>query len=246
MLAFGLTGFDEEYGSIEDSDYGEVKAYYKTWGMVDAPGVEFVEIPTSQCTLAQLGVNQDGSQKEKEERQKDAIFYPTHRNSVNDLKNYHKKFKCADSGWLKMQGDYNSAVTRSYVIQFEKCEQAGRSRKCQDDQTILKWLRRKFIITYANQRRFVIEKFDVEEKIIEESRTNWIPINSQIREEIVFKLKMTDLLLQDERVHWGGLADDTTRVFKFEETAKRPYEFDNKVHISITFEVDLDLTVIDR
>ena len=68
MIAFGLTGFDEEYSSIEDSDYGELKAYYKTWGMVDAPGVEFIELPTSQCTLAQLGLNQDGTQKEKKER----------------------------------------------------------------------------------------------------------------------------------------------------------------------------------
>ena len=57
---------------------------------------------------------------------------------------------------------------------------------------------------------------------------------------------MTDLLLKDERLHWGGFEEDPTRVFKFMETAKRPYEFDNKVHISITFEVDLDLTVIDR
>ena len=93
-----------------------------------------------------------------------------------------------------MQGDYNSAITRSYVIQFEKCEQEGRQRPCKDDQTILEWLRRKFIITYANQRRFVIEEFQ-ENKIVEESRTNWIPINSQLREEIVFKLQMTDLLL---------------------------------------------------
>lgn len=30
------------------------------------------------------------------------------------------------------------------------------------------------------------------------------------------------------------------------EQGTRPYEFDNQVHISVTFEVDLDLTVIDR
>ena len=44
----------------------------------------------------------------------------------------------------------------------------------------------------------------------------------------------------------GGFPGDPKRVFKFVETAKRPFEFDNQVHISITFEVDLDLTVIDR
>ena len=40
----------------------------------------------------------------------------------------------------------------------------------------------------------MIEEFE-EGKIIEESRTNWIPINSQLREELVFKLVMTDLYL---------------------------------------------------
>ncbi len=35
-------------------------------------------------------------------------------------------------------------------------------------------------------------------------------------------------------------------MFKFVETTKRPYEFDNRVHISITFERDLNLQAIDR
>ena len=54
------------------------------------------------------------------------------------------------------------------------------------------WLRRKFVVTFVNQRRFRLEAFD-EGKIVEESRTNWIPINTQIREEIVFKLSVTHL-----------------------------------------------------
>lgn len=47
-------------------------------------------------------------------------------------------------------------------------------------------------------------------------------------------------------MHWGSISQDAHRVFKFIEANKRPYEFENDVHISITFEVDLDLTVIDR
>ena len=50
MIAFGLTAYDENYEPIEDDDYGTLKAYYKTWGLKDAPGVEFNEIPTSYCT----------------------------------------------------------------------------------------------------------------------------------------------------------------------------------------------------
>ena len=35
-------------------------------------------------------------------------------------------------------------------------------------------------------------------------------------------------------------------MFKFIEQTKRPYEFDNPVHISITFERELNLKAIDR
>ena len=47
MLAFGLTAYDDNYDMIDEPDYGELKAYYKTWGLKDAPGVEFTEIPTT-------------------------------------------------------------------------------------------------------------------------------------------------------------------------------------------------------
>lgn len=36
------------------------------------------------------------------------------------------------------------------------------------------------------------------EKIVPESRTTWIPINSQFREEVVFEVSLTDLQLQDK------------------------------------------------
>ena len=44
----------------------------------------------------------------------------------------------------------------------------------------------------------------------------------------------------------GGFPDETQRMFKFVDLTKRPYDFDNRVHISITHEVDLDLKVVDR
>lgn len=92
----------------------------------------------------------------------------------------------------------------------------------------------------------MIEKFDTKGKIVEESRSTWIPINSQLREEVVLKLSITDLMLQDERFHWGSLNQYPERVFKIEEVGKRPYEFPNDIHISVTVEVNLDLTIIER
>ena len=60
MIAFGITAYDDNFENIEDSDYGELKAYYKTWGFEDQPGVEFKEIPTSICTNEQLGIDKEG------------------------------------------------------------------------------------------------------------------------------------------------------------------------------------------
>lgn len=92
MIAFGLTAYDDNLEAIDDADYGELKAYYKTWGMKDDLGVEFIELATTYCTKAQLGLNEDGSQSDNQ-----GLFYATHKGSVNDLKNYYRKFKCLDS-----------------------------------------------------------------------------------------------------------------------------------------------------
>ena len=46
MMAFGLTAYDYEEYSIEDLDYGELKAFYKYWNN-DSDGPEFIEIPTT-------------------------------------------------------------------------------------------------------------------------------------------------------------------------------------------------------
>ena len=50
MIAFGLATYDENYGETEDPTYGQLKAYYKTWGMSDSPGIVWQELPTKQCT----------------------------------------------------------------------------------------------------------------------------------------------------------------------------------------------------
>lgn len=131
---------------------------------------------------------------------------------------------------MQIHGDYNSASVRNFVIQFEKCE-PGKGVECKSDQEILRWLQRKFILTYANQRRFILEKFD-QFKIVEESRTTWIPINTQVREEIVFELQIKELELQDVVWQWGTYTmEQINNIFKLVQTTKRPYEFDNNVQI---------------
>ena len=75
------------------------------------------------------------------------------------------------------------------MILFEKCdsEKYQGPGECKSDQEIKEWLARKFIIVLQNTSRFSTREYN-EKKVAKESRIVWIPINSQVREEIVFKV----------------------------------------------------------
>ena len=45
--------------------------------------------------------------------------------------------------------------------------------------------------------RFSTMEFENSQKVISESNVLWIPVNSQMREEQVYKVQLTDLDLQD-------------------------------------------------
>ena len=56
-LAFGITAYDDNQEPIEEAQYGHLKAYYKSWGVHEhISGIHFEELPTRQCTRAQLGL----------------------------------------------------------------------------------------------------------------------------------------------------------------------------------------------
>ena len=58
---------------------------------------------------------------------------------------------------------------------------------CKAKEEIYEWLKQKYMLTFTNQIRFRLEEFS-EGKIVKESRTTWIPINTQLREEIMFEI----------------------------------------------------------
>ena len=75
----------------------------------------------------------------------------------------------------------------------------------------------------------------------------YIPINSQVREEIVHKVYLTDLRLQDEEyIQIGDYTEDNVVTFNHKHTANRPYEFPDNVHLQVTWELDLTQYRIDR
>lgn len=65
MIAFTITAYDSEQESIEDPTYGNLKAYYKTWGIADQVQSEgFEEIPLKFCSKAQLGLLEESKTSE--------------------------------------------------------------------------------------------------------------------------------------------------------------------------------------
>lgn len=55
--AFGVTAYDSNREPIEDESIGVLKPYYKSWGIkAGIGGVDFEELPTRECSPAELHV----------------------------------------------------------------------------------------------------------------------------------------------------------------------------------------------
>ena len=55
MFSFGVTEYDQNPDPIEDPSIGVLKPYYKNWGLNNTlSGVEWVSLPTRDCTLAEM------------------------------------------------------------------------------------------------------------------------------------------------------------------------------------------------
>ena len=144
MYAFGITAYDSNPEPIEDPSIGVLKPYYKSWGIKETlSGVDFEALPTRNCTQAELHINGESDPN--------SAFFVPHKNSARDLSFYYKKLKCLDMDTLKIQGDYNSPRTRSFVLLFERCDnETFTDGVCKSDEEITAWLARKFIVVNFN------------------------------------------------------------------------------------------------
>ena len=81
-----------------------------------------------------------------------------------------------------------------------------------------------------------------------ESRLMYIPISTQYRESVPLKVTTTELVLQDnalimlDKVSMKSKSD----LFKVTRMERTPYEQVDKVHISVTFEMDLNVIMSER
>ena len=81
------------------------------------------------------------------------------------------------------------------MFRFEKCKDEDHTPGyCKSDEFIKEWLVRKFILTYSNNRRFRIDEFE-NDIVVEEARIAWIPVNTQLREEVIYEVSRTHAFL---------------------------------------------------
>ena len=115
---------------------------------------------------------------------------------------------------------------------FEKCNSTTYEGpgECKSDEDIKLWLARKFVVINMNQIRFSTAFYD-DQKVTREARFVWIPFNTQLREEIVYKVQLTDLDLQDSLYQFSGLTEEVSRIFSNVQHTIRPYEFPDNVHL---------------
>ena len=114
-FAYGITAYDSDPEIVEDLDYGEVKATFRSWGAdIDGAQADDNALKTHPCTEEELGLT--GS---------NPAFWPLHEKSAGDVKLRQKKFKCTDER-IEIYGDYNSDKARRLEIQFEKCDNKTR------------------------------------------------------------------------------------------------------------------------
>ena len=77
------------------------------------------------------------------------------------------------------------------------------------------------------------------------SKVTWYPITSKTRGEFVNKIQMTNLELYDS-ITLGELYPQEEDIFRIVSHDSRPWEFDDAVHVQVTFEVSLDRIKIQR
>ena len=79
------------------------------------------------------------------------------------------------------------------------------------------------------------------------SHLNWTPIYSQQRKEMVNEVQIGEVSTQDSQFfHVWELTQETQEVFDVVSTKERPYEYFDRVHLVINYEMNRNLMLYER
>ena len=80
-----------------------------------------------------------------------------------------------------------------------------------------------------------------EEKINPQARFVWHPISSQVRQDIAMTVYTTESHLQGTHfLQVGPLTELNGSIFGVKPNTIRPYEFNDNIHTTVSFEFELD------
>ena len=159
------------------------------------------------------------------------------------MQTHWKKFQCVDPKDMHISGSYNSDSARLIEVQLVQCHDRD---DCKSPEQIKSFLQNKFLLLLHNRVRFDRQEFG-EKLLVEESLVSWIPINTQMRMRLPYKISLEDLELQDHKIKLDSLTQETHEaLFEMEEMTGRSYEKDDHVLADLTLELNLNLRHIER
>ena len=105
-----------------------------------------------------------------------------------------------------IRGNFDSGTARLISIRLNRCVETE-SLKCKSEDEITQYFKNKFIFFIYNERRFDSNQF-LYDSIVSKAHMKWIPVNTQVRQSLPFKVKKQEIFLQDLYID----LDDVTEI----------------------------------
>ena len=126
---------------------------------------------------------------------------------------------------MRIAGDYQSDKAELLNLRLNKCDSSIDTEVvCKSDEEILEFFRNKFFFVIKNEKLFDANKYGLE-SIVEQCSFTWVPINTQVRQSIPFKISMSTLFLQDKNVDLDEITEVIDNsMFKVDQIPVRSFE----------------------
>ena len=160
-------------------------------------------------------------------------FYPMNEQQRRRFDSLSSHLMCIDDD-IEVAGSLESGEAHQLVIQFQSCaEQVN----CRSRSEVNDWLKKKQVSLISNQMRLD----HANSKPIEESKITLIPIDTRTPQEIVYAVKTTELETNDmmSETRKNALISVSKK-----DTQSYESEDEEKIKISLAFERDLNLQVV--
>ena len=181
----------KDVSEVLDPKKGELAFYLNEWGY-DERG-EFVEtyekVPHRKCTDQDLGL--DGG--------KNAQFFPMSAKIKEQVEEIKHLYQCIDSDVISIMGSYDSSSEGRmiYIRLTYKCEVEN---ECTEQEISRQMFKNNWLQMISNRIRFDSENYG-ESAILKEVDLSWLPIQTQIQQQVRFSVVRQSIMLQDRAVN---------------------------------------------